>query len=165
MTHEELGMIILKSKKFKFPKTLIDENLIMYSSTNITDESLDNFELTEKAIAILNGKEYKKEMSQEDFESYYNKFTANYLGINKVAFSPKQKVKSKLQTFMQKYKVSLDIILEAVDYYHRQCALENRIMYSSDAQYFIEKNGASLLLDIISDMNNPSQSISYSKLV
>jgi len=27
------------------------------------------------------------------------------------------------------------------------------------------KNGASLLLDIISEMNNPSQSISYSKLV
>lgn len=162
MTYEELGMIILKSKKFKFPKTLIDENLIMYSTTNITDESLDNFELTEKAIAILNGKEYKKEMSQEDFESYYNKFTINHLGINKVAFSPKQKVKTKLQTFMQKYKVDLPAILEAVDHYHRNC---QNLQYSYDAQYFIEKNGGSLLLDVIAEMTNPSQLISYNKIV
>jgi hypothetical protein len=162
MTYEELGMIILKSKKFKFPKTLLDEKLIMYSTTNITDESLGNFELTEKAIAILNGKEYKKEMAPEDFESYYNRFTINHLGINKVAFSPKQKVKTKLQTFMQMYKVDLPTILDAVDHYHRNC---QNLQYSYDAQYFIEKNGGSLLLDVITELKTPTNIISYNKIV
>ena len=163
MNHELLGRLILKSKKFKFPKTLLDEKLIMYSTTNVADESLDNFELTEKAIDILNGKDYKpKEIPSEFYEEYYNRFTIERLGVSKVKWSPSQQIKKKLQGFMQKYKVSEEAILEAVDYYHKNC---DNIRYSLDAQYFIEKDGASLLLDNIVEMNNPTNTQSFSKIV
>jgi hypothetical protein len=50
---------------------------------------------------------------------------------------------------MRKYKVSSSEILQAVDYYHQNA---DDIRYTLDAQYFIEKDGGSLLIDTINEM-------------
>ena len=73
----------------------------------------------------------------------------NLYGVNKKAFSPKNKVLSKLESFMKKYKVSSSEIIEAVKYYHQTA---DDIRYTLDAQYFIEKDGGSLLIDTINEM-------------
>jgi hypothetical protein len=49
-----------------------------------------------------------------------------------------------------------------VDHYNKNC---QNLQYSYDAQYFIEKNGGSLLLDVIAEMKNPTNVISYNKIV
>jgi hypothetical protein len=152
MTHEELGIIVLQSKKFKFYKTLIDENLIRFKSLDAGDISLENFELTEKAYALLRGeKEEKSEIRDEFLQAYIDKFKADNIGINKNSFSPKQKVRKKLESFFKKYKTDEQSILDAVDYYHKKMYTENKIQYSLDAQYFIEKDGGSLLLDMLTE--------------
>ena len=74
------------------------------------------------------------------------------LGINKVSFSPKSLIKKKLEVFINKYKTSSEEILRAVDFYHQNSKDNGNLVFSLDAQYFIEKNGGSLLLDNILEM-------------
>jgi hypothetical protein len=166
MTIEELVSVVLISKKIDFKKRLLAEKLIRYSTTNTLDESLDNFELTEKAIALLQGNTTPTSLSisAEQLAQYLSMFKAENIGINKTSHSPSQIVRKKLESFIDKYNIKdFSIILQAVSAYHISCINENRIQYSSDAQYFIEKDGGSLLLDTINSMNNTQQS--YYKLV
>jgi hypothetical protein len=48
--------------------------------------------------------------------------------------------------------ILFDEILRAVDFYHENCRNNGNLVFSLDAQYFIEKNGGSLLLDNILEM-------------
>lgn len=151
MNYEELGKLIFNVPQLKIVQNLIKKGLIRNTNTEKLDVNnpLD-FEITEYGNSILNGEKYEPLVSEEFLESYMYLFSKqNLQGINKKAFSPKNKVFSKLESFMKKYKVSSSEIIDAVNYYHHNA---NDLRYTLDAQYFIEKDGGSLLIDTINEM-------------
>jgi hypothetical protein len=151
MNYEEMGKLVINLPQLKIIQSLIKKGFIRSLHTEKLDNTdPSNFEITEFGKAILNGEKYQTLVSEEFLEEYMRLFSKqNLQGINKKAFSPKNKVLSKLESFMRKYKVSSSEILHAVDYYHQNA---DDIRYTLDAQYFIERDGGSLLIDTINEM-------------
>jgi hypothetical protein len=152
ITFEQIGMLLVKYNKCKFPNPLLRNGLIRFIDGNESNQTLENFEITELGISVLTGKPITSEITSEFIDLYYEKFSTQILGINKVSFSPKSLIKKKIENFINKFKTNSDEILKAVDFYHENCRNNGNLVYSLDAQYFIEKNGGSLLLDNILEM-------------
>ena len=151
MNYEEIGKLVVKLPKIKFPEILLKQGVIRYIDTeNIDDSNLDNFEITEYGYSILENQKYEPLVSLSFLENYIFLFSKeNLQGLCKKSYSPKTKVRQKLETFMKKYKVTEQEILDAVNYYHEN---SRDLRYSLDAQYFIDKEGGSLLLDTINEI-------------
>ena len=151
MSYEEMGKLAINLPQLNIIQYLIKKGFIRnIHLTKINTNNPLDFEITEFGKAILNGEKYQTLVSEEFLEEYMRLFSKqNLQGINKKAFSPKNKVLSKLESFMRKYKVSSSEILQAVDYYHQNA---DDIRYTLDAQYFIERDGGSLLIDTINEM-------------
>jgi hypothetical protein len=152
ITEEEIGKLLINYPKCKFPNPLLRVGLIRFIDGNELNTELSNFELTNLGDSVLNGTKFVDTITDDFVENYYEKFTQNVLGINKVAFSPKSLIRKKLENFINKYKTSFDEIIKAVDFYHQNCRDNGNLVFSLDAQYFIEKNGGSLLLDNLLEM-------------
>jgi hypothetical protein len=152
ITVEEIGKLLINYPKCKFPNPLLRNGLIRFIDGNESNTELSNFELTNLGSSVLNGTKYVTNVTDDFVENYYEKFTQNILGISKISFSPKSLIKKKLEVFINKYKTSSEEILKAVDFYHENCRNNGNLVFSLDAQYFIEKNGGSLLLDNILEM-------------
>jgi len=152
ITEETVGKLLINYPKCKFPNPLLRNGLIRFIDNNESNTDLSNFEVTNLGLNVLNGTKYVSEITDDFVENYYEKFTQTMLGINKVSFSPKSLIKKKLEVFINKYKTSFDEILRAVDFYHQNIKDNGNLAFSLDAQYFIEKNGGSLLLDNILEM-------------
>ena len=166
MTYEEIGKMFFNFKKAKFPGPLLRHGLIRYK--NGEDNNLENFELTPLGISFLTNEEYipvtKKDSSF--LEEYISRFTTEKLGINKRAYSPESKVREKLDNFFLKNNVTKQEVLDAVDHYHNEMRNDGKITFSLDAQYFIEKDGGSLMIDIINNDVRKGKNVNYSdKLV
>ena len=153
ISFEQIGELFFKCKKAKFPGVLWREGLITYIDNDNTNRKLENIKLSALGNSLLNDNEFKNIKSSDDFvNDYYKKFHKNNLGISKTTFSPKNKIATKLNKFMLQYNASKEDILLAVDKYHNYCRNEfGSLQYSLDAQYFIEKDGGSLLLDFINN--------------
>lgn len=152
ITHEEIGKLLINYPKCKFPNPLLRNGLIRFIDGNESNTVLSNFEITELGKSVLNNTQFVTTINDELVDKYYEKFTNDILGISKVSFSPKSLIKKKLEAFNNKYKTTFDEILKAVDFYHENCRNNGNLVFSLDAQYFIEKNGGSLLLDNILEM-------------
>lgn len=152
ITFEQIGQLLIKYPKCKFPNPLLRNGLIRFIDGNESNTDISNFEITELGNSVLNDTHFVNIINDDLIDKYYEKFTINSLGINKVSFSPKSLIKKKLENFNNKYKTSFDEILKAVDFYHENCRNNGNLVFSLDAQYFIEKNGGSLLLDNILEM-------------
>lgn len=152
ITFEQVGKLLIKYPKCKFPNPLLRNGLIRFIDGNESNTDISNFEITELGNSVLNDTHFVNIINDDLIDKYYEKFTINSLGINKVSFSPKSLIKKKLENFNNKYKTSFDEILKAVDFYHENCRNNGNLVFSLDAQYFIEKNGGSLLLDNILEM-------------
>lgn len=151
MSYEEMGKLIINLPQLNIIQYLVKKGFIRnIHLTKINTNNPLDFEITEFGQSFLNGEKYQPIVSEELLEEYMRLFSKqNLQEINKKSFSPKNKVFSKLESFMRKYKVSSSEILDAVNYYHQNA---NDLRYTSDAQYFIEKDGGSLLLDTINEM-------------
>lgn len=152
ITFEQVGKLLIKYNKCKFPNPLLRNGLIRFIDGNESNTDISNFEITELGQSVLNNTHFVNSINDNLVDQYYDKFTNNNLGVNKVSFSPKSLIKKKLEAFNNKYKTSFDEILKAVDFYHENCRNNGNLVFSLDAQYFIDKNGGSLLLDNILEM-------------
>lgn len=151
MNYEELGKLVVKMPNFKFPEFFVKKGVIRFiDSTRLATTSVNNFEVTEYGWSIIKGEKYRPIVDDTFLEEYMFLFSKDNLqGICKKSYSPSNKVKTKLEAFMKRYKTSKIEILEAVQYYHNNA---QDLRYTLDAQYFIDKNGGSLLLDTIHEM-------------
>jgi len=151
MNYEEMGKLVINLPQLKIIQSLIKKGFIRSLNTEkIHTNNPSDFEITEFGQSILNGEKYQPLVSEQFLAEYMRLFSKqNLQGINKKAFSPTNKVITKLESFMRKYKVSSEEILDAVNYYHQNA---DDLRYTLDAQYFIEKDGGSLLIDTINEM-------------
>ena len=155
ITYEQIGKLFVKSIKAKFPGVLFREGLVRFIDGNESNNSIENLEITNAGEALLNNEIYQKISKTDSFvEEYWFRFTKDNLGINKTLHSSKDSVAKKLDKFILKNNVSKEQILEAVDLYHQKFLSEGNISYSLDAQYFIEKNDSSTLLDFVNDIKS-----------
>jgi hypothetical protein len=151
MSYEEMGKLAINLPQLNIIQYLVKKGFIRnIHLTKINTNNPLDFEITEFGQSFLNGEKYQPLVSEQFLDEYMILFSKqNLQGINKKAFSPKNKVITKLESFMKKYKVSSEEILYAVNYYHQNA---DDLRYTLDAQYFIEKEGGSLLLDTINEM-------------
>ena len=166
ITYEEIGELFTKSIKAKFPGVLFREGLLRFIDGNESNNSLENIEITQAGISLLKNEVYFKLKKEDTFvEEYMFRFSKDNLGISKTLYSPRNRVIDKLDRFLLKNNVTQQQVLEAVDNYHQQCFDNGNITFSSDAQYFIEKDGGSLLLDFVNDIKTGNSYTSYNDLV
>jgi hypothetical protein len=165
MNFEQIGKLFYQYQKCKFPGPLLRYGLIRFK--NGESKSLDNLELTKLGESIITGADYIPITNEDpDFvETYMNKFKKEVIGINKTSYSPSAKVKQKLDDFFLKNNVTKQEVLDAVEHYHNTIASEGDMRYSLDAQYLIEKDGASLLIDLINEVKSGKSVVYTDELI